>query len=930
MFSIQSRPGSSTTFENVFFQRYTRLSEWALQLTAGDRTEAEDLVQELYVRIAGIGPVHEHIQSAEDYLFSMLRNLHYSRQRRASTSVIGNLSIADYESVEWSIRAVDRNGILFIREDLHQICDYLCRRKESSRAASVFILRYFLGYFPNEIMQVVRTTRANVDKAIQVIRREARLELERPGVLQEIAQKKESKRIPLREQNDSLGLFAELRRKLFRSCEGMCFKRSELANRYKQPGKVFNTSELAHLVSCSKCLDAANKELGLPELDERSPDETIDRNTPRGPSGSGGTSLMLLPNRKSKKPQDMQKRMRRRLEEIKQHRPQRLFIAVDGEILASQKVTAEYSDLIAELNPASKLQYIEVLSEQNGCLAFVKVLPLVPAGELSQMQEFQLSDGRTMTVSISFVSKSPSVRVMYRDPLLAPAAAQEKEDAANIYAATEKWEGTPALQTLWQVGADNPLSAFWRKIRMNPLLTSAMLFAVCSVVCFFLWTRGDSPISANAMLAHAEQSDTAVVKTNPGAVIYQKVRISSSGHSVEHAMYRDPQKRHHFKQQPLGDEDQRLKQKLSAAGVDWDDPLSAADYQNWHDRARGAKDTVAVTNGNLLKLTTAVANSEVVQQSLTVRGSDFHPVAREVVLRDGTQASTTVEVAELNYAVIDLSILSPAVFDDAITRPEVLPVPPVLPHVEALPSAAELYMTELEVRQKLHELGADLGEDIHIVRTPRNVDVSGIISTDERAQTLKQSLYSFPHVELALRTPQEMKMTHLAQAQGPVNVSTVEQSLEPPLLDEFLKQQFPSESMRTSQVNRLLAEAGQCAMRARALNELLQRYHSLNDPAVRRLADDHLQALAESSAAIGNWMKDVPHSADAQQGDSEPVSAMNRGAALVEASRGLEHDLTELVSTHSTEQTSSQNAAAIVVDSRWQLNKIQQMIVALR
>src|ERR1700753_24214 len=158
MRSFPAKPKSRPTFEDIFFKHHVRLNEWALQLTGRDRSAAEDLVQELYVRFAAAGPIGEHIENAEDYLFSVLRNLQYARIRRARTSAIDDLSIVDYDSAERSLRAVDRNGNLFIREDLHRVCDYLCDRKNTSRSASIFILRYFLGYFSNEVMKVVQST----------------------------------------------------------------------------------------------------------------------------------------------------------------------------------------------------------------------------------------------------------------------------------------------------------------------------------------------------------------------------------------------------------------------------------------------------------------------------------------------------------------------------------------------------------------------------------------------------------------------------------------------------------------------------------------------------------------------------------------------------------------------------------------------------
>jgi DNA-directed RNA polymerase specialized sigma24 family protein len=67
---------SRSTFEEIFFEHRFRLHEFALQLTGRNYAEAEDLVQELYIRLARVGPVPEHIENAEHYLFSILRSLY--------------------------------------------------------------------------------------------------------------------------------------------------------------------------------------------------------------------------------------------------------------------------------------------------------------------------------------------------------------------------------------------------------------------------------------------------------------------------------------------------------------------------------------------------------------------------------------------------------------------------------------------------------------------------------------------------------------------------------------------------------------------------------------------------------------------------------------------------------------------------------------
>lgn len=121
MFFFHPKPERRTSFEDVFFEHYERLMEWALQLTRQDRFEAEDLVQELYVRFARLGAIPERIKDAESYLFAVLRNLHYTRAKR--TRGADGLSIVDYDSVEYGLRAIDRSELLSVRSDLYGICN---------------------------------------------------------------------------------------------------------------------------------------------------------------------------------------------------------------------------------------------------------------------------------------------------------------------------------------------------------------------------------------------------------------------------------------------------------------------------------------------------------------------------------------------------------------------------------------------------------------------------------------------------------------------------------------------------------------------------------------------------------------------------------------------------------------------------------------
>jgi DNA-directed RNA polymerase specialized sigma24 family protein len=803
MFPFPSKSDPRPSFEDIFFEQYSRLFDWALQLTGRDRPEAEDLVQELYVRFAHVGKVPEHIENAESYLFTVLRNLHYARARRARTTALDDLTIVDYDSVERGLKAVDRNGILLVRSELNRVCDYLCERKNSSRSASIFILRYYLGYFPNEVMKVAQATRVAVDKAVQAARREARSALERPGVLRQIGSTPEPKTKTSVGVDDPHGLFLSLRERIFKSCSGSCFGFDQLRSKYEQPGHDFTTEELAHLVSCTICLDQANQILGIPLLDERSPDDTIGRDTPQGPSSSSGPSPTLLPSRFRRKKSDSEQRrkqMKRCAQEANQHRPHRLLIAVDGDIRASQRVTAQLSELQVELGRTEKPSFIEVLSEQGICLAFVLVQAPNADGDLYQSQNTGLSDDRTMSVAVSFTTETPTIQVVYRDPLVA-AEEQEllKEGPDAGLRPTTKPIALPALPSFGNSAVAGWPERFWQHAvsllpsNMNPLLTSALLLGLCSIVCFLLWTRSGPRISPQTLLTRAEQSDAAASKPRSPGVVYQKVKISGSGHAMERAIYRDPENKRIPKRQHLSSDDQWLKDRLNIAGVNWDEPLSAANYGEWHDNQPARQDVVTRTGENLLTLTTSTGtNGPVLKESLTVRVSDFHPVGRTIELRD----MGSVEIAELNYDVMPWGAVNqdwfeplPGTVSDA--RP-LLSVP--IPHVL---SDLELDSAELGARLALNQLHADTGEQIHVTRSASGVQVKGVVDTDQRKSQLVGRLQLMPHVHPSILSVEEIG----SQPQGipsrvgqPIQAYSVEAQASP--LEQFLREKkLPTDNL---------------------------------------------------------------------------------------------------------------------------------------
>ncbi|HEU5240239.1 MAG TPA: sigma factor, partial [Pyrinomonadaceae bacterium] len=88
----------TTDYEALFIERYQRLLGLALQLTAGDRERAEDVLHDAFIQFSFSRPDLNQIEDLEAYLYGMLRKLHLSQMRRDSRSRIQPHFLVEYDS----------------------------------------------------------------------------------------------------------------------------------------------------------------------------------------------------------------------------------------------------------------------------------------------------------------------------------------------------------------------------------------------------------------------------------------------------------------------------------------------------------------------------------------------------------------------------------------------------------------------------------------------------------------------------------------------------------------------------------------------------------------------------------------------------------------------------------------------------------------
>lgn len=398
--------------EDIFLRHYTWMLDRAIRLTNGSREEAEDLVQDLYLRF--VFSRSEVDVTDEDrlrgYLFKILQNLSNDKHRSNSRDPLSSLQTIDYDSMESALHAVDRSRLLHVRSDLAGICEYACIRRGTSRAGSVLIFRFFLGYYPSEIVRLLRSTPSAVHKLTETARLESKAFLTRPDSLHFLGQNALPKTSFAKRYlpDDPSVLYEELRKRIFAEAEGRCPAPDVLDGMYAGGSKSQLTlQEVAHLASCQPCLERANYLLRIPNLPKRFSDDFKDRND---------DNLPPPPRNPQSEPMD---RMRKGVRDAYEHRPKSLEISVNGEIRGAQQVTSPQSTFRIKLKPQAKPKYIEVFSEQGICLLYLN-LESQEADEPAPTQtEVALSDDRLLSLDITRNGSSPVVNISYFDPVLA-------------------------------------------------------------------------------------------------------------------------------------------------------------------------------------------------------------------------------------------------------------------------------------------------------------------------------------------------------------------------------------------------------------------------------------------------------------------------------------------------------------------------------
>jgi DNA-directed RNA polymerase specialized sigma24 family protein len=139
-------PAETVEAHHLLATRYPQLLQWATGLARGDRSKAEEIVQEFCLYVTVVKPDLSEVGNLDGYLYTCLRHIYLSSLARASREALRVVRVEDFDSFALAMSCQPAGDPVQRQNDLRRICNYAVWRKESSKSASYFILHFFHGY----------------------------------------------------------------------------------------------------------------------------------------------------------------------------------------------------------------------------------------------------------------------------------------------------------------------------------------------------------------------------------------------------------------------------------------------------------------------------------------------------------------------------------------------------------------------------------------------------------------------------------------------------------------------------------------------------------------------------------------------------------------------------------------------------------------
>ncbi len=919
----------SANHEELFLQRYNLLRGWALRLTGNDQQQAEDLLHDAFIHFSIHHPSLDEIKNLEGYLHTMLRNLHLSQSRRAARSAHGHFLILDYDSAEIGLHAIDPREQIKVRDELCAICEYACRRKESSKAGSVLILRFFHGYYPDEIAKIMRCTRTAVEHRLRLARTEARLYLQNPGAL---AFMQNTQPRQLNFGNLQENILENLRRAILESACGECPTTKQLGDLYQsEESDSVNCATLAHIVGCQHCLERTNSLLGLPPLSERSATDSLGPDTRSkgggGSAGGGGASSAAAFARQS----------RGRMKQVLKHTPREMHISVNGFILGSQKISSEVSELTLNVSLDEKIGFVEVFSESDVRLFFLNIEP-PPDGPVEQPSHIELSDDRSLEVALNFSDTWPRLYVVYHDPLLSeapitdqPAPAEQPTNEASreqIASTVPKSRITRLVSLVSRASRSLLKSKRW----LSPAtVTATFAVLLIALIVFVELRKPNLPVSAAEMLHRSSvaeemlvaKADVVLHRTisleerelsgDGGVLSRRRLELWDDGSRKIRALrvYDDQNRLINGEwtssdgSQVLYDHSVKLRReptrKSLAQSLAFDEvwrlTLSAAEFSTLIEHPENAQVEESASEYTITYQNHTAADG--LQRAIVkLNRPELRAISQTLVIRHGTDLRE-YRFTETSFEQRPANAVAPAVFDpdpDLLSErmkdeggktKEKAETNSNSPASAIRPVAtAEL---EVEVLRLLNQASALSGEQISMTRTPEGqLRVQGVVDSETRKREILSSLapvLNNPAVSVEILTATEAvsrERSKSTSSQGPTSVEGISPARDTIPVDAEVRKYFAGQGTPPERIDeeirqfsrKVLNRSRRIRLHALALKQIVERFSTTDlqtlDPATRAkwrtMIVEHAHAFQQESAALRRELEPIFPAASVSNG----------------------------------------------------------------
>ena len=754
----------STTPEETFASKHAWLLRWALHFSQNDRAAAEDLVQESFVKLLLSWDSLTDLENIEPLLYSYLKYAYLTERRRGQNYSFQSLSTIDFDTLFIRLRMANQSDQLTIQNELRRIVAYLLMRRRTAKFASIFLLRFFHSYFPQDIMRVCLITRHAVDLSLRYAREDVKSYLAGAERVQEFPRPTPAP--PKGHVAISTHSFAEeIRRTIFSATNDACLPVEHLRQRYNSPAPLpIDCDLLSHVVACERCLDVVNASCGLPPAAKRFPGDAVGpvpraRNTGRKTldTAKQATATAIAEGRN-------------RLRDIYEHHPSGLMIAINGQVLAVRDISSEHSALKVDIHSLDTLRLIEVLSEQGLTLLAFPLVQSPPDSEPEVTHRVEMSGGRQVSLVVQFTRDGALVEATYDDPSflvgsedLSPRERSEVGSSSFLPLDSASEKVTTLLRRL-----TDRLKA----IRTRPVGAALACVTVLLAFAIYSWvgtTNRTLHTRPSALLARAVSAERTVASSGAKGVSHQRLLIRSSSRTLQRDIYRDLEGHRHPRIQPPSTLDLPIEKTLEEAGVSWESLLSASGFQQWHDRAPNRIDNIDGDGTALLTLRTTSDDPIVRMESLTVRAADFHPVKRILELRN----REVIEIAELTYDIAPWSKEAESWFEPDASLLDTTRSPGISPslHLSLRLSEGQLDEIQLHVMLALNYLHADT-ERLTISRSSKGVEVKGVVETGERKLQIVTALSAISHVVPHILSYRDMEQAPTPDT-SPTTVSAV-------------------------------------------------------------------------------------------------------------------------------------------------------------